>query len=54
MPAHKIAYYKDGFFKVEYCKLCGYEGVDLICDCPGKFEKKRVDSKEQNSILDNY
>lgn len=44
---HITAYYMDGILKIEYCTVCGYEGVDLICDCPGEFKpsnKKSVDN----------
>lgn len=37
--AHKIDTYKEGWQRVEYCTVCGAEGLELLEDCPGPDQK---------------
>ncbi len=48
MKQHKINFYRDGHEKVEFCKLCGKEGFELlVSECSGEFEEKKVDKNEE-------
>ena len=49
---HQLAFYMDGYFKVDFCKVCGAEGLLLRADCPEKFidtSKNTLDEKKQIS-----
>jgi hypothetical protein len=43
----------DGYFKVDFCKICGAEGLMLSEECPQKFistdSKISLDEKKQTS-----
>lgn len=39
MRLHTIKYYNDGNKRVEYCCVCGAEGLELNKDCPGEFKE---------------
>lgn len=35
---HTLSHYHDGFVRVEFCKVCGAEGLKLFEDCPQKID----------------
>ena len=35
---HDVAYYKDGYVSVAYCRKCSAEGLELQKECSGKFK----------------
>jgi hypothetical protein len=41
----------DGHKAVEFCKVCGAEGLELVDDCPRiiNSNKKALDEKEQTA-----
>lgn len=41
-PAHKIDTYKEGWQRVEFCTVCGAEGLDLLEDCQPPVKKDDV------------
>ena len=41
---HTFGQYQDGHCKVDFCRLCGAEGQQLLDDCPG----------QQPSIIKDY
>lgn len=40
---HDLGFYMDGNVKVEFCRVCSAEGVELNFECPGKYMDKKVD-----------
>lgn len=49
---HSTGYYKAGNELVEYCKICGAEGLELLEDCPRKISdpvEKTIDVKNQTA-----
>lgn len=52
---HSPSSYQDGHVRVEFCKVCGAEGLKLLEDCPQKvttdqnYFKKVLDEKELTS-----
>lgn len=54
MKHHQIDHYKDGFSKVEFCKVCGAEGEELLVECVGienklKERKKDIDTPTERN-----
>lgn len=46
---HSLSSYQDGLVRVEFCKVCGAEGLELLEDCPRKIinkEEKTLDDKK--------
>ena len=41
MNGHDIGFYQDGYKKVEFCKMCGKEGYDLLMKCEKIVDKKK-------------
>jgi len=42
---HTRSSYQDGHVRVEFCKVCGAEGLELLDDCPRKIitiEQKKM------------
>jgi len=39
----------DGHFKVDFCKVCGAEGLMLREKCPEKFIEKSLDDTNKNA-----
>lgn len=35
MPQHRIDTYKEGWSRVEFCTICGAEGLNLNLECVG-------------------
>ncbi len=49
---HTHDFYLDGRQRVEFCKVCGAEGLQLLDDCPRKIinkDEKELDDKKQSS-----
>ena len=47
--ARFLSSYQDGHVRVEFCKVCGAEGLELLEDCPRKIinkEEKALDEKK--------
>lgn len=46
---HSLSSYRDGHVRVEFCKVCGAEGLELLEDCPRKIinkDEKALDDKK--------
>ncbi len=46
---HTPSFYLDGRLRVEFCKVCGAEGLELLEDCSRKIinkEEKSLDDKK--------
>lgn len=50
--AHSLSSYQDGRVRVEFCRVCGAEGMELLEDCPRKIKEpveKALDEKNQTA-----
>lgn len=49
---HSLSSYQDGRVRVEFCEVCGAEGLELLDDCPRKIinkEENTLDEKKQDA-----